>query len=169
MQKLKQLPINENSQNIDIVVEETQTGSFNVGLSIGTLDGASFVSGLKENNINGTGRALEFLVNTNNNNKEFVLSTSDKFFINNNVNHGYSINYKENDFSKSQSYKLNTLSLDTSFKYKFSDNTYHTFGFGYSLKDYQVTNDNIQYLVILKILKEKVLVLIYQMNLLEIP
>ena len=53
------------TQNIDIVVEETQTGSFNVGLSIGTLDGASFVSGLKENNINGTGRTLEFLVNTN--------------------------------------------------------------------------------------------------------
>jgi outer membrane protein insertion porin family len=37
--------IDENSQNIDIIVEETQTGSFNVGLSIGTLDGASFVSG----------------------------------------------------------------------------------------------------------------------------
>ena len=135
-------PINENSQNIDIIVEETQTGSFNVGFSIGTLDGASFVSGLKENNINGTGRTLEFLVNTNNNNKEFVLSTSDKLFINNNVNHGYSINYKENDFSKSQSYKLNSLTLDTNFKYEFSDNTYHTIGIGYSLKDYQVTDDS---------------------------
>jgi len=141
--KVETNPINENSQNIDIVVEETQTGSFNVGLSIGTLDGASFVSGLKENNINGTGRTLEFLVNTNNNNKEFVLSTSDKLFINNNVNHGYSINYKENDFSKSQSYKLNTLTVDTNFKYEFSDNTYHTFGIGYSLKDYQVTDDSV--------------------------
>jgi len=133
-------PIDENTQNIDIVVEETQTGSFNVGLSIGTLDGASFVSGLKENNINGTGRTLEFLVNTNNDNKEFILSTSDKFFFNNSVNHGYSVNYKENNFSKSQSYKLNTLSFDTSFNYKFSDYTYHNIGFGYSLKEYLVTN-----------------------------
>ena len=140
--KVESTSINENSQNIDIVVEETQTGSFNVGLSIGTLDGAAFVTGLKENNINGTGRTLEFLVNTNNNNKEFVLSTSDKLFINNNVNHGYSINYKENDFSKSQSYKLNTLTFDTSFRYEFSDNTYHSFGIGYSLKDYQVTDDS---------------------------
>lgn len=140
--KVKSTPINENSQNIDIIVEETQTGSFNVGFSIGTLDGASFVSGLKENNINGTGRTLEFLVNTNNNNKEFKLSTSDKLFINNNVNHGYSLNYKENDFSKSQSYKLSTLSLDTNFKYEFSDDVYHAFGIGYSLKDYQVTNDS---------------------------
>ena len=138
--KVDTTTIDENSQNIDIIVEETQTGSFNVGLSIGTLDGASFISGLKESNINGTGRTLEFLVNTNEDNKEFVLSTSDKFFINNKVNHGYSVNYKENDFSKSQSYKLNSFSLDTNFNYKFSDNTYHTFGIGYSLKDYQVTN-----------------------------
>ena len=134
--------IDENLQNIDIVVDEIQTGSFNVGLSLGTLDGASFVTGLKENNINGTGRTIEFLVNTNNNNKEFVLSTSDKFFFNNKVNHGYSTNYKENDFTKSQSYKLNTLTLDTSFKYLFSNKTYHTLGLGYSLKEYQVTNSN---------------------------
>ena len=134
------IEIDKNSKNIDIIVEETQTGSFNVGLSLGSLDGASFVSGLKENNINGTGRTLEFLVNTNNNNKEFILSTSDKFFINNKVNHGYSIKYKENDFSKSQSYKLNILTLETNFQYVLAQNTNHTFGIGYSLKDYQVTD-----------------------------
>jgi len=138
--KVEALIIDENSQNIDIVIEETQTGSFNVGFSIGSLDGASFVSGLKENNINGTGRTLEFLVNTNNDNKEFVLSTSDKLFFNNNINHGYSVNYKENDYTKSQSYKLNTLTLDTSFKYKFANYTYHTLGLGYSLKEYKITN-----------------------------
>ncbi len=138
--KVETIPIDENTQNIDIIVEETQTGSFNVGFSLGTLDGASFVSGLKENNINGTGRTLEFLVNTNENNKEFILSTSDKLFANKDINHGYSINYKENDFSKSQSYKLNTLTLDTTLKYVFSENTYHSIGLGYSLKDYQVTN-----------------------------
>lgn len=138
--KVSTTTIDQNSQDIDIVIEEKQTGSFNVGLSLGTLDGASFVSGLKESNINGTGRTLEFLVNTNKNNKEFVLSTSDKFFVNNKINHGYSLNYKENDFSKSQSYKLNTFTLDTSFNYKFSDYTYHSFSIGYSLKDYQVTN-----------------------------
>ncbi|MDC0453246.1 outer membrane protein assembly factor BamA [Alphaproteobacteria bacterium] len=138
--KVETATINENFKDIDIVVEETQTGSFNVGFSIGTLDGASFVSGLKENNINGTGRTLEFLINTNNNNNEFVLSTSDKLYYNNKVNHGYSLLYKENDFSKSQSYKLDTLSFDTNFNYEFSDKTYHTFGVGYSLKEYQVTD-----------------------------
>ena len=132
--------VEENLQDIDIEVEEIQTGSFNVGFSVGTLDGASFVSGLKENNINGTGRTLEFLVNTNNNNKEFVLATSDKFFFNSKVIHGYSLKYKENDFSQSKSYKLNTFSLDTNFDYSLSPNTYHSFSIGYSLKDYLVTD-----------------------------
>ena len=106
--------MDENSQNIDIIVNETQTGSFNVGLSIGTLEGASFVSGLKENNINGTGRTLEFLINTNEDNKEFTLSTEDKFFINNEINHGYSVKYKENDFSKSTFDLYKTFKIEAS-------------------------------------------------------
>ena len=151
--KLNQLPffgsvdvetdeLNEVLKDININVEETQTGSFNVGLSIGTLDGASFVTGLKERNINGTGRSLEFLINTSEDNRKFTLSTTEKFVLNNQVNHKYSTFYKENDFSKSKSYKLNTFSLDTSFKYLFSDNVYHTIGLGYSLKDYIITNSN---------------------------
>jgi len=151
--KLNQLPffgsvdvetdeLNEVLKDININVEETQTGSFNVGLSIGTLDGASFVTGLKERNINGTGRSLEFLINTSEDNRKFTLSTTEKFVLNNQVNHKYSTFYKENDFSKSKSYKLNTFSLDTSFKYLFSDNVYHTIGLGYSLKDYIITDSN---------------------------
>lgn len=138
--EVKTVPVNETSQNIEIIVNEAQTGSFNVGLSIGTLDGASFVSGLKENNINGTGRTLEFLVNTSEDNNEFTLATEDKFFINNEINHGYSIKYKENDFSKYKSYKVNTFNLNTNFKYSLTENTQHNIGFGYSIKDYTVTD-----------------------------
>ena len=141
--ELQSVEVSENSKNIDIIVDEIQTGSFNVGLSLGTLDGASFVSGLKESNINGTGRTLEFLINTNKNNKQFTLSTSDKFFFSNEVNHKYSTVYKENDFSKSKSYKLNTFKVSTSLSYLFSKNTFHTFGLGYSLKNYKITDVNL--------------------------
>ena len=106
--------IDENSIDINIDVEEMQTGTFNVGLSVGTLDGISFVSGLKERNINGSGRSLEFLINTSTDNQAFTLSTTDKLFFNNKINHQYSTKYKENDFSKSKSYKLNSLLVDTS-------------------------------------------------------
>jgi len=151
--KLKQLPIftkvevnktviNNEYQDLNIDIEETQTGTFDVGISVGTLEGISFVSGLKERNINGTGRSLEFLINTSDNNKAFTLSTEEKFVLNNNVNHSYSIKYKENDFSKSKSYKLNTFFLDTSFNYVFSENLYHSIGLGYSLKDYIITDSS---------------------------
>ena len=136
------IEVDEDTKNIDINIEEIQTGSFNVGLSVGTLDGASFVSGLKESNINGTGRSLEFLINTNKDNKQFTLSTADKFILNSKVTHEYSAIYKENNFSNSKSYKLNTLTLDTSLNYLLSDRTYHTFGVGYSLKTYEITDFN---------------------------
>ena len=132
--------VNNEFQDIDILVEEMQTGTFNVGLSVGSLDGISFVSGLKESNINGTGRSLEFLINTSQNNKALTVSTSEKFFLNPKINHKYSTRYKENDFSKSKSYNLNTFSLDTSFNYLLSDDLYHTIGLGYSLKDYTITD-----------------------------
>ena len=134
--------IDENLKDLNVNIEEIQTGSFNVGLSVGTLDGASFVSGLKESNINGTGRTLEFLINTNKDNKEFTLSTGDKFFLNSKINHKYSTIYKESNFSKSKSYKLNTLTLDTSFNYLLTDKTYHTIGIGYALKNYKITDLN---------------------------
>ena len=139
---VKTTDIEKNLKDIDIDIDEIQTGSFNVGLSVGTLDGASFVSGLKESNINGTGRTLEFLINTNKDNREFTLSSSDKFILSNEVVHKYSAIYKENNFSKSKSYKLDTFSVDTSLSYLLSDKTYHTFGIGYSLKDYKVTDIN---------------------------
>ena len=134
--------INDEYEDLEIAVEETQTGSFNVGLSIDTLEGPSFLSGLKERNINGTGRSIEFLINTSDNNRAFTLSTTEKFVLNSDINHKYSLVYKENDFAKSKSYKLNTFEIDTSFKYLFSENLYHTFGIGYSLKDYIVTNSS---------------------------
>tara|TARA_B100000579_G_C22839122_1_gene860446 strand:+ start:139 stop:2385 length:2247 start_codon:yes stop_codon:yes gene_type:complete len=134
--------VNNDFDDLVIEVEETQTGSFNVGLSIDSLEGPSFVSGLKEKNLNGTGRSLEFLINTSDNNRAFTLSTTEKFILNNDINHKYSLVYNENDFSKAKSYKLNSFELDTSFKYLFSNNLYHTFGVGYSIKDYIVTNSS---------------------------
>ena len=134
--------INVDQQNLDIEVEESQTGSFNVGLSVGSLDGLSLLTGLKEKNINGSGRSLDFLINTSEDNKAFTLSTSEKFVFNNKVNQKFSGNYKENDYSKSKSYKLNTLNFDTDFLYQLSDNFHHTVGLGYQLKNYKVTNSS---------------------------
>ena len=45
---IKEELIDKNNINLIIEVEEKQTGTFNAGVSVGTLDGFSIVSGLRE-------------------------------------------------------------------------------------------------------------------------
>ena len=86
-----------------IEVEEKQTGSFNAGVSVGTLDGFAIVTGLRERNFYGTGRSLDFLVNTSDDRNEFKLITSDRLSTQNNADINYKVNYKQEDLSNSSS------------------------------------------------------------------
>ena len=49
----------DDTVDLIIEVEEKQTGTFNAGISLGTLDGFAIVTGLRENNFYGTGRSLD--------------------------------------------------------------------------------------------------------------
>ena len=70
--------IDDNKINLIIEVEEKQTGTFNAGVSVGTLDGFSVVTGLRERNFYGTGRSLDVLVNTSDDRNQFKLLTTDR-------------------------------------------------------------------------------------------
>ena len=59
---IKKEEIDDNKINLIIEVEEKQTGTFNAGVSVGTLDGFAIVTGLRERNFYGTGRSLDVLV-----------------------------------------------------------------------------------------------------------
>ena len=59
--------LEDNLIDIEINVEETQTGTFNAGVTFGTLDGVGIVAGLSERNFYGTGRSLNALINTTDN------------------------------------------------------------------------------------------------------
>ena len=97
--------IDDESIDIIIEVEEKQTGSFNAGVSVGTLDGFSIVTGLKERNFYGTGRSLDLLLNTSEDKNEFKLLTTDRLSYENDADISYKLNYKQQDFSTSSSYK----------------------------------------------------------------
>ena len=47
---IEEVNLDENFIDINIYVEEQSTGEFQVGLSFGTIEGATFVTGLKEKN-----------------------------------------------------------------------------------------------------------------------
>ena len=139
---LKKEEIDENKINLIIEVEEKQTGTFNAGVSVGTLDGFAIVTGLRERNFYGTGRSLDVLVNTSNDKNQFKLITTDRLSYENDADISYSINYKEEDFSKASSYTLNTLSSGIGIGYVINNNLYHNIDIEYALKDYRVTNSS---------------------------
>ena len=139
---IKEEIIDNNNINLIIEVEEKQTGTFNAGISVGTLDGFAIVTGLRENNFYGTGRSLDFLVNTSEDKNQFKLITTDRLSYENEADISYSVNYKQQDLSKASSYKLDTFSSGIGIGYKLNKRLYHNIDIEYSLKDYQVTNSS---------------------------
>ena len=134
--------ISDELVDINIEVEEKQTGTFNVGFSFGTLNGASFVTGLNEKNFGGKGRSVDFLVQTSDDSNQFTFNTTNRFFLNEEMNLRYGIIYEENDYSKSSSYKLNQFTFGTGVSYYFSTNLYHTVDVNYKLKEYDITDSS---------------------------
>ena len=139
---IKEELIDKDKINLIIEVEEKQTGTFNAGVSVGTLDGFSIVSGLRESNFYGTGRSVDALVNTSENNNQFKFITTDRLSYENDINYNYSLNYMQQDLSKFSSYNLDTLKTGFGFAYKLNKNFYHSIDFEYALKDYQITNSS---------------------------
>ena len=139
---VKKEVIDENYINLIIEVEEKQTGSFNAGVSIGTLDGFAIVTGLRERNFYGTGRSLDVLVNTSEDKNQYKLITTDRLSYENDADISYSLNYKQQDFSKASSYKLDTFSSGIGIGYKINDLVYHNIDVEYLLKDYKITNSS---------------------------
>jgi len=140
--KIKEEIIDNENINLIIEVEEKQTGTFNAGISLGTLDGFAIVSGLREENFYGTGRSVDLLVNTSENKNQFKLITTDRLSYENDADISYSINYKQQDFSRASSYKLNSFSTGIGVAYKLNENLFHKVDLEYLLKDYIVTNSS---------------------------
>ena len=137
---VKQEKIDTNNVNIIIEVEEKQTGTFNAGVSVGTIDGFSIVTGLRERNFYGTGRSLDVLVNTSKDKNQFKLITKDRLSQENDADINYNLNYKQEDFSKASSYKLDTISTGVGIGYTLNKNLYHNVDLEYVFKDYNITD-----------------------------
>ena len=140
--KVKEEEIDDNTINLIIQVEEKQTGTFNAGVSVGTLDGFAIVTGLRERNFYGTGRSLDVLINTSKDKNQFKLITQDRLSYENDANINYNINYKQEDFSKASSYKLDTFSSGVGIGYKVNTNLFHNIDLEYVLKDYKITDSS---------------------------
>ncbi len=134
--------LSNNLVDLEINVEETQTGTFNAGVTFGTLEGVGLVAGLSEKNFYGTGRSLNALINTTDNKTQFTFETKDRIMYENNVDLSYRANLKEEDFAVASSYKLNTLSTGFGIAYDISKKVKHSIDLDYLIKDYKITNQS---------------------------
>ena len=138
--KIVEKQLDNNLVDLEISVEETQTGTFSAGFSIGSLDGVGFVAGLTEKNFYGTGRSLKALINTTDDRTEFTFETTDRILYENDVDISYKANFKQEDFSTTSSYKLDTFATGAGIGYKINTNLRHSINLDYVIKDYKVTD-----------------------------
>ena len=134
--------IDDNLVDLEINIEEKQTGTFNAGLSIGTIDGLGLVAGLSEKNFYGTGRSLNALINTTETKTQFTLETTDRLIYENNVDLTYKSQFKEEDFSVASSYKLDTFTAGVGISYDVNPKLRHFINLDYIIKDYKITNSS---------------------------
>ena len=92
---LQQNKINETSTDIEINVKEKPTGSFQVGLSIGSLEGYSFILGLNEKNIGGSGRNVSTKINSSDKNTQYSFNIIEPHIYNKKIDLIYGIGYIE--------------------------------------------------------------------------
>ena len=135
--------IDDEYVDINIDVNEKSTGEFNIGLSVGSLDGASFMTKLKENNFLGTGRNAELEVNTSSSNTVYNAKVVEPYFLNKNLSLITGIGYSEKDYSQSASYNVNSINTNIGINYEITEDLFHNISLLYDLKDYEVTNANL--------------------------
>ena len=131
-----------NDYSVNIDVDEQPTGDFQIGVTFGTIEGATLITELNEKNIAGTGRDLSFVINTSENKSKYKLSSKEPFAFNRPINLLYGIEFNEKDLSSSSSYQVETLKFDSGVNFDIADKIKYGFIINYELKDYTITNSS---------------------------
>ena len=134
--------LDENDYLVNIDVDEQPTGDFQIGVTFGTIEGATLITELNEKNIAGTGRDLSFVINTSENKSKYKLSSKEPFAFNKPIDLLYGVEFNEKDLSSSSSYQVDTLKFDSGINFDVSDKLKYGFMINYELKDYTITNSS---------------------------
>ena len=135
--------IDKNADGTVLVqVEEKSTGTFQLGLGYSSYDGASFIAELKEKNFQGSGREFNFTFNNSSDRSKYKLGVVEPHFANRDLNLLYNIEFSQNDLSVKSSYKYDNFNTEVGLNYNLSEDLSHTITLGYSLKDYEITDES---------------------------
>lgn len=80
--------------DVNVAVKEKQTGAVNLGVGYGQTEGVILSAGISEENVFGSGTALNFAVNTSQNARAFVLTHTDPYHTLDGVSRSTSVYYR---------------------------------------------------------------------------
>lgn len=128
---ITQVPVAGTADQIDINVDvkEKPTGLINLGVGYGSTDKLSFMAGINQDNVFGSGTDLGLQINTGRYNRAAVLHHTDPYFTRSGISRTTSLYFRENrpynDFVYDQderTYRIRTYGFGMNFGVPISEN-----------------------------------------------
>ena len=131
--------------DLNVNVKEAHTGSLQLGLGYSTSDSVSFLVGVSQDNIFGSGQSLAFEASNSEYNRTFSLRSTDPYFTRNGVSRSFGLSYSDIEPYEAQSgnyydYKMQYANANMNFGIPFTENDTVYFGAGF--EQYKVKQQN---------------------------
>ena len=96
------VPGTDNQVDVDVAVTERLSGSFNIGAGFSQAQGLLFNIGLTQENLLGTGQALNLNVNTDRANTVYSISFTDPYYTVDGISRTLSASYRKRDAAEEE-------------------------------------------------------------------
>ncbi len=128
----QQVPGSPDQVDLTISVVEKPTGNLSLGAGYGQAEGLSFVVGIKQENVFGSGNYIGLDVNTSKFNRQFVLNTTNPYFTADGVSRTVDLYHKTSSPYSEQGgdYELKTTGGGVRFGVPFTERDTVFFGIG---------------------------------------
>ena len=122
------VPGSPDQVDVKVTVKERPTGSLLAGVGYSQSDGVSFQARVQEDNFFGTGKKVALGFNTSSANTLYELSYNNPYYTIDGVSRGFTLRYKETDYSEidAADYSTDTGDASVNFSWPFTD--YDRFG-----------------------------------------
>ncbi|MCL2673121.1 MAG: outer membrane protein assembly factor BamA [Alphaproteobacteria bacterium] len=124
--------------DLNVDIEEKSTGSISFALAFSTLDGASFETGIRENNVLGTGLGMGISGRLGSRRSEVDFSITQPYFMGRPVLAGLDLFYITRNLQSQSSYNLDTVGFTTRLGWRYNENLRHRVS--YTLRQEDVTD-----------------------------
>lgn len=136
------IPGEEDKVDVDFVVKEQPSGSFNAGIGFGDRTGLSLQAGITQDNFLGTGKGVGININTNRFQRRAAITYNDPYFTIDGVSLGGSISYSEFDAGNFNLVQFNTKTYALGLNLGFPINQFNRLRFGFTYTDEELSQQD---------------------------